>query len=149
MNAVAEPGIKEVLPEDAWRILEGDPTAVLVDVRTRSEWAFVGMPDLSSLGRRLLQVEWAQLPNMSPNPRFVGEVLEQMGDHMPSTFLFLCRSGVRSAAGAKAVLAQLDAMGQQADCVNVLGGFEGDLDDHGHRGCTNGWKVAGLPWRQS
>lgn len=85
MNAAAKPVISEVLPKAAWEILEGgDPTAVLVDVRTKSEWAFVGgVPDLSSLGRCLLQVEWAQLPNMSQNPRFVGEVLEQLGDQMP------------------------------------------------------------------
>ena len=149
MNAAAEPKISEVLPRAAWEILEGDPTAVLVDVRTRSEWAFVGVPDLSSLGRRLLQVEWAQLPNMSQNPRFVGEVLEQLGDQMPKVFLFLCRSGVRSAAGARAVKAQLMAQGHEAECVNVLGGFEGDLDEHAHRGCVNGWKVEELPWRQS
>ncbi|WP_421702422.1 rhodanese-like domain-containing protein [Aliiroseovarius sp.] len=149
MNAAAEPIISEVLPKAAWDILEGDPTAVLVDVRTKSEWAFVGVPDLSSLGRRLLQVEWAQLPNMSQNPRFVGEVLEQLGDQMPKVFLFLCRSGVRSAAGARAVKAQLMAQGHEADCVNVLGGFEGDLDEHAHRGCVNGWKVEELPWRQS
>ena len=149
MNAVAEPVISELLPKAAWELLGEDPTAILVDVRTKSEWAFVGVPDLSSLGRRLLQVEWAQLPNMSQNPRFVGEVMEQLGDTLPGTFLFLCRSGVRSDAGARAVKAHLDAMGQRAECVNVLGGFEGDLDEHAHRGCVNGWKCAGLPWRQS
>jgi hypothetical protein len=30
----------------------------------------------------------------------------------------------------------------------VLDGFEGDLDEDGHRGCT-GWKAVGLPWKQS
>ncbi|MCI2400232.1 hypothetical protein MN188_12590 [Aliiroseovarius sp. N1Y82] len=86
---------------------------------------------------------------MSQNPRFVGEVLEQLGDHIPHTFLFLCRSGVRSEAGALAVQAHLAGMGQDAECINILGGFEGDLDENGHRGSKNGWKVAGLPWRQS
>ncbi len=149
MSSDAAPDIKQLSPKAAWDLLGEDPTAILIDVRTKSEWAFVGMPDLSSLGHRLLLVEWAQLPNMSLNPRFVGEVMEQLGDHMPRAFLFLCRSGVRSDAGARAVQAHLNAMGQQAECVNVLGGFEGDLDEHGHRGCVNGWKVAGLPWRQS
>jgi len=149
MDSVAKPRIKEVLPEAAWEILERDPSAVLVDVRTKSEWAFVGVPDLSSLTSRLLQVEWAQLPNMSRNPRFVGEVLEQLGDKIPQTFLFLCRSGVRSEAGAIAVLDHLASLGQGAECVNILGGFEGDLNEGGHRGHKNGWKVAGLPWRQS
>ena len=34
-------------------------------------------------------------------------------------------------------------------CYNVAGGFEGDLDENGHRGRKNGWKAGGLPWRQS
>lgn len=150
MTTGAKPRINEVLPEAAWDILEDDSSAVLVDVRTKSEWAFVGVPDLSSLSSaRLLQVEWAQLPNMSRNPRFVGEVLEQLGDKIPHTFLFLCRSGVRSEASAIAVQEHLAGLGQKAECVNVLGGFEGDLNEDGHRGRKNGWKVAGLPWRQS
>ena len=32
---------------------------------------------------------------------------------------------------------------------NVLGGFEGDPDAHGQRGHQNGWRHAGLPWRQN
>ena len=34
-------------------------------------------------------------------------------------------------------------------CVlNVIGGFEGDLDEHGQRGRLSGWRKAGLPWKQ-
>ena len=33
------------------------------------------------------------------------------------------------------------------EMLNVLEGFEGDVDAHGHR-AVNGWKQAGLPWRQ-
>jgi rhodanese-related sulfurtransferase len=32
---------------------------------------------------------------------------------------------------------------------NVANGFEGELDAHGHRNSVNGWKAAGLPWKQS
>ena len=35
------------------------------------------------------------------------------------------------------------------DCVlNVIGGFEGDLDEHGQRGKLGGWRKAGMPWKQ-
>jgi rhodanese-related sulfurtransferase len=57
--------------------------------------------------------------------------------------LFLCRSGARSRAAAVA----LTGLGF-AKAFNVAGGFEGDPDGERHRGNINGWKAAGLPWRQ-
>jgi rhodanese-related sulfurtransferase len=57
--------------------------------------------------------------------------------------LFLCRSGGRSHHAA--VIAQ--ALGY-ARAFNILEGFEGAKDAHGHRGTIGGWKVAGLPWVQ-
>ena len=44
--------VDDVPVKDVWEALQGDPKAVLIDVRTRSEWAFVGMPDLSGLGSK-------------------------------------------------------------------------------------------------
>jgi hypothetical protein len=32
--------------------------------------------------------------------------------------------------------------------INVLHGFEGDLDDSDHRSTVNGWRFDGLPWGQ-
>ena len=34
------------------------------------------------------------------------------------------------------------------DCYNILEGFEGDKDAHGHRNTIGGWRKAGLPWIQ-
>lgn len=149
MSSDQKPRIREVFPSETWGILEQDPSAALVDVRTREEWAFVGVPDLTALNRPLLQVEWAQLPDMSLNPHFVGEVVEQLGDSAPGHLLFLCRSGVRSLRAADLVRDYLESIGQAGECLNVATGFEGDLNDDRHRGFKNGWKVAGLPWRQS
>ena len=86
---------------------------------------------------------------MSLNPRFAAEVLEAAGDDTPETFLFLCRSGVRSLRAAEAVADHLASAGRSATCINVAEGFEGDLDAERHRGSRNGWKAGGLPWRQS
>jgi len=36
-----------------------------------------------------------------------------------------------------------------ARAYNIAGGFEGDLDRERHRGSKNGWKAAGLPWKQT
>ena len=43
-------------PQEAWDHLASDPEAILVDVRTRAEWTFVGLPDLTSLGKRVVPI---------------------------------------------------------------------------------------------
>jgi rhodanese-related sulfurtransferase len=137
----------DISADRAWKILNDDPTAQLVDVRTTAEWSFVGMPDLSGLGREVHTVEWQVFPQMSPNPDFVrqvGERLRNSGAGTETPVLFLCRSGGRSRAAAMA----MTAAGFSC-ALNVAGGFEGDVDAEGHRGMTGGWKAAKLPWRQS
>ena len=47
------------------------------------------------------------------------------------------------------VAAVLAEQGVAAHCTNVAEGFEGDLDQGGHRGGLGGWKARGLPWRQN
>ena len=51
----------DITPEQAWKLLGENPEAVLVDVRTDAEWRFVGVPDLSSLGREVVYLEWNSL----------------------------------------------------------------------------------------
>ncbi|RME64863.1 MAG: rhodanese-like domain-containing protein, partial [Alphaproteobacteria bacterium] len=115
---------------------------VLVDVRTEPEWAFVGVPDLSALGRRPLMLSWQLFPSMQRNPDFE-TALAAEGLGRSQAMLFLCRSGSRSAAAAAAM-----TQAGFTRCYNVAGGFEGDRDATGHRGTVNGWKVDGLPWIQ-
>ena len=130
-------------PAEAFELLEKDPDAVLVDVRTKAEWAYVGLPDLRDLGRDVVLVEWESFPDHAPNPDFVGE-LQRAGLRPGAPVAFICRSGVRSKAAAEAATAA-----GFATAYNVSGGFEGPPDAAGHRGTTGGWKAAGLPWRQS
>ena len=149
MSMGSDARVGEVEPTEAWQILRDNPRAVLIDVRTRAEWGFVGVPDLSGLPQPPIFIEWAGYPGMSANPRFVAEVREAVGPLQPDTYLFLCRSGVRSLHAAHAVALDLASSGQAATCVNVMEGFEGDLDAKGQRGSLNGWKARGLAWRQS
>jgi rhodanese-related sulfurtransferase len=131
----------------AWALLEREPKAQLIDVRTVAEWNFVGLPDLAPLGRKVHCVEWQQFPSMAPNPNFVSQAsaaLDAAGAAQQTPVLFLCRSGARSRAAA---IALTEAGFGQA--FNIAGGFEGDLDGARHRGAVNGWKAAGLPWKQS
>ncbi len=148
MSTGSGPAVGEVNPDEAWQILREDPSARLIDVRTRAEWGFVGVPDLEELSHETICVEWASWPGMSVNPRFAAEVVEAVGE-TPGTLLFLCRSGVRSLRAANAVSAELASRGWEGRCLNVAEGFEGDLNAVGHRASQNGWKVRGLAWRQS
>jgi len=129
---------------DAWALLQSDPAAQLVDVRTVAEWSFVGLPDLAGIGRQVHCVEWQSYPSMAQNPSFVAQAGAAIGSRKDAPVLLLCRSGGRSRAAAMAMTA---AGYEQA--YNVAGGFEGDLDKNSHRGGANGWKAAGLPWRQT
>jgi rhodanese-related sulfurtransferase len=131
----------DVTPQEAYAVLGQDADAVLVDVRTSAEWSYVGLPDLSGLGRRVLCVEWQRYPDGAVNQGFVDE-LRSAGLPDAAPLYFLCRSGVRSVAAAKA--ATEAGLGP---AYNVLHGFEGPHDEDGHRAVA-GWKNEGLPWRQ-
>jgi len=126
----------------AWEILKEDPGAILIDVRTSPECRYVGHPDLKSLGKSAVFVEWQAYPDLAKNERFAEELGEK-GVAKEATLLLLCRSGARS----KAAAILLTSLGYRR-CYNIADGFEGPKDGEGHRGRSAGWKAAGLPWQQ-
>lgn len=132
----------DVEPSAAFELLRRDDRAVLVDVRTRAEWSYVGIPDLSGIGKQTVLVEWVDFPAGARNPGFLSE-LADAGVGPDAPLLFICRSGQRSIGAARAATAA--GLGP---AYNVLDGFEGPADNAGHRGSSAGWKVQGLPWRQ-
>ncbi|HTJ90717.1 MAG TPA: rhodanese-like domain-containing protein, partial [Acidocella sp.] len=76
------------------------------------------------------------------NPNFI-EALTRANLAHSDHLYFLCRTGTRSIAAAKAA----KAAGYK-HVYNVKDGFEGPQDARGHRGMVAGWKSEGLPWRQ-
>jgi sulfur dioxygenase len=115
---------------DWWQ--RGD--AVLVDVRSDAEREWVGfVPGAVPLA-------WKQWPGMAMNAGFD----QGLKDAVPvgKKAVLLCRSGVRSMWAAR----RATELGIEA--YNILEGFEGDADEHGHRGQRGGWRLRGLPWRQ-
>jgi rhodanese-related sulfurtransferase len=119
--------------------------AVLIDVRTKAEWTFVGIPDLSATGRQVVTLEW-QTMDGRVDPAFTERLsgyLEQAGKGKDTQLFFICRSGARSRAAAEAM-----AEAGYGSCHNVAEGFEGPPDTSRHRGKVAGWKAAGLPWMQ-
>jgi rhodanese-related sulfurtransferase len=138
--------VESLSVEETWTRLRSDAGAVLIDVRTGAEWAFVGLPDLSSLGKRPVLVEWQGFPDGQPNPVFVDRVVQALaaiGANKDNELFFLCRSGGRSLSAARAM-----AAAGYARCRNVADGFEGPLDPNRHRGTLGGWKAKSLPWVQ-
>lgn len=132
----------DLRPAEAWALLEKEPGAVLVDVRTLPEWNFVGLPRLDGLGKEPICISWQVFPEMARNENFVAEVAARgVGKEQP--VLLLCRSGARSRAAAIAL-----TQAGFGPCYNVAEGFEGDKDGQHHRGTVGGWKAAGLPWAQ-
>jgi rhodanese-related sulfurtransferase len=131
----------DITPEEAWKLLSENSEAVLVDCRTDAEWRFVGVPDLSSLQRDVVYIEWNRSDG-THNDGFV-EDLKAAGVSGERPVVFLCRSGNRSIGAAEAATAA--GIGPS---YNILDGFEGHLDENRHRG-GSGWKAVGLPWKQS
>lgn len=134
--AILEHGLTHggVTPVQAWALARAG-LAALVDVRTAEERKFVGHVPGS------LHVPWATGTAMTRNPRFVRELEAKVGKRDP--VLLLCRSGKRSLLAADAA-----RKGGFHQVLNVLEGFEGDLDEHQQRGRRNGWRAHRLPWIQ-
>lgn len=149
MVASQQSVVDEASPVDVYRTLSQDDSAALVDVRTRAEWTFIGLPDIATTEKPLWPIEWVSFPAMGRNERFMDQLLEMADGALPPRLFFICRSGARSLAAARAVAEEAERRGTPVHCTNVSEGFEGDLDAEGHRGTINGWKVHGLPWRQS
>ncbi len=129
--------MKHLLPRQAHEYLQAHPNALFVDVRMEIEYLYVGHPP------RVVHVAWYEYPELTPQPQtFVSQVLREAGTPERPVVL-LCRSGQRTVAAGLA----LEAAGF-TEVVNVLHGFEGDLDEHFQRGRLNGWRHDGLPWEQ-
>jgi rhodanese-related sulfurtransferase len=135
----------DITCQEAWDKLASDPTALLVDVRTQVEWQLIGKPELSSINKEPLYLQWVTMQGINDN--FVDELqaaLDERGVEKDTPLYFMCQSGGRSKMSAM----QCTALGY-TQCFNLAEGFEGELDEHQHRNSLSGWKVAGLPWTQA
>lgn len=137
----------DVDPATAYKDLATTSTAQLIDVRTRAEWSFVGIPDLAAIGKEPILIEWQSWPQMQVESDFLDRLKAELAArNVPADapLYFLCRSGVRSAAAAACATAE--GLGKS---FNIAGGFEGPPDQDRHRGQVAGWKASELPWIQT
>ena len=129
--------IENLSPKQSWELMQANPGAVLIDVRTKMEHDFVGRP------LNAVHVPWKEAPDWQINPEFIEQVKQAVSD-VTNPVLLLCRSGKRSLEAADVL--------QEAGfkhLVNILDGFDGDLDENKHRGNLGGWRFCQLPWEQT
>ena len=136
--------VKTLDPAAAWALLQDQPRAVLIDVRSSMEYLFVGHPQGS------VHVAWIDEPDWIVNPHFVTEVRKVMlggvglGEHeTDAPVLLICRSGKRSLEAGKVLIDN-----EFTEVYNIEEGFEGELDEEHHRSTSGGWRFHGLPWEQ-
>lgn len=142
-------------PKQAWDMVQENPAKTLfLDVRTRAEAAYVGMPKrvdgLVPFVEHDLLWSWDDKRNaykFEPVQSFVPDVkhrLEAKKLSKDDIVIVMCRSGTRSAVAANRLAEE-----GYTKVYTVVEGFEGDTSksgpDKGKR-TVNGWKNAGLPW---
>ena len=129
----------------------GSAKVLFLDVRTRAEAMFVGMP--TTVDALVPFVELQELMSdwdtqrgaykLEPMQDFAPEVLRRLQAKQltkADTVVLICRSGDRSGRSATRL-----AEDGYTRVFSVIDGFEGDLSAEGRRD-VNGWRKAGLPW---
>jgi rhodanese-related sulfurtransferase len=130
--------MKHLTPTESWDFLQAHPQAVFVDVRMEIEYMYVGHPP------RTVNIPWYEYPDMTPDPAdFARQVEREAGGDKSRPVVLICRSAKRTIPAGET----LEGLGF-TNVINVLEGFEGDLNDNMHRGTKGGWRHAGLPWEQ-
>ena len=139
-----EPHVKSLTPKQSWDLMQENPRAVMIDVRSDMEYLFIGHP------KGAIHVSWIDLPDWKVNPHFAPEVRKVMLGGLScdieggcAPVILICRSGKRSLEAGNALIK--DGF---EEIYNVLEGFEGDLDEDHHRGTLGGWRFHGLSWEQ-
>jgi rhodanese-related sulfurtransferase len=128
--------------QKAYAVLQDNPNASLVDIRSSMEYLFVGHPVGS------VHIAWIDDPDWDLNPDFIDEVIQtsrKKNAHHPldNPIVLICRSGVRTLLAAKALI---DAGFTQI--IHIDEGFEGDRNENDQRSSMGGWRYHGLPWEQ-
>lgn len=135
--------VKGLSPKEAFELLESDPKAVLIDIRSSMEYLFVGHPKGS------VHVAWIDEPDWKINEHFAAQVRQVMLGGLSShekdcaPVVLICRSGKRSLEAGEVLVKEGFPF-----VYNIEEGFEGELDKDHHRSTVGGWRYHGLPWEQ-
>lgn len=130
--------MKHLLPKETWVLLQQQPQALFIDVRMEIESKYVGRPP------GVINIPWVEFPVLKPDPAAFVAAVEKIASGREQTLVLICRSGERTVDAGIA----LEKAGFK-NVINVLEGFEGDLNDQQQRSTESGWRFDGLPWTQT
>jgi len=125
--------MKEVSPQEASSLMQGDPEFIYLDVRSVPEFE-------AGHAARAINIPIMHFTpgvGMSPNPDFTSVVEATLPKD--SKLVIGCKSGVRSARACE-ILSQMGF----TNLANVRGGFVGAMDNTG-RVTDPGWSMLNLP----
>ena len=125
---------------EASKLLQENPEAQLIDIRTSMEFLFIGHPTVS------IHIAWMDDPDWEINPTFYKEInqIQKASTNNNCPILLICRSGNRS---EKAGLELIEK--GMTNIYHVTDGFEGERDENHQPGTLDGWRFNGLPWEQA
>ncbi|MBT7443527.1 MAG: sulfurtransferase [Methylococcales bacterium] len=143
-----------ITPQEAYNMkLQQGEKILFIDIRTRAEVEFVGLPTITDANIPYLvndfedwdekKGRFVKVPN-SNFPLALKALMKQKGLTETSTIILMCRSGSRSAKAAN-LLDQLNFK----NVYSLVEGFEGEKVKSGNnegKRRLNGWKNANLPW---
>jgi len=142
LTNIKDLSIKNITSIECFNKLSEISNSYLIDIRTKPEWEFIGVPDLSSLNKKTIFISWHMYPEMKINSLFENQITESNIKKNDNLFL-ICRSGSRSSDAAEFL-----ASHGFTNCFNVKDGFEGEIGPNHQRSNNNGWKFRKLPRKQ-
>lgn len=131
----------DITPQEAMQAIKDD-SAIVLDVRTASEYIWVGHPKLGDQVENISYKVRVQ-NDFIKNPLFMEDVRKRF-ENKHTKLILMCRSGKRSVAASK----ELDEAGYTR-VYNMVTGFEGGKRDANGYRSIEGWKNSKLPGTQS
>lgn len=136
--------IEHISALEAAELLQKEPNAAFIDVRSDMEYLFIGHP------KGAVNIPWIQEPDWIINPDFVRDVRKLIlggvidtPEHHGIPVLLICRSGKRSEEAGQLLLEN-----GFHRVYNIEEGFEGELNEEHRRSTLGGWRFDNLPWEQ-
>ena len=129
--------MNNLLPKEAWALLQQRPDVLFVDVRMEIESLYVGRPP------GVQNIPWYEYPDLTPDAAQFAKAVTREAGSKDRTVVLICRSGKRTVDAGQV----LEGAGF-TDVAHVVHGFEGELDESFRRSTINGWRHDGLPWEQ-
>jgi rhodanese-related sulfurtransferase len=129
--------MKHLTPSQTWALIQTTPDVLFIDVRMEIESMYVGRPP------SVINIPWYEYPDFDSDSADFVAAVEREASHKSQPICLICRSGSRTLDAGQAL-----TKAGFTNVINVVNGFEGDLDEHDHRSTVNGWRFEGLPWEQ-